>query len=173
MLDIDAISTSRRNTWYCIIFLDTLLSCQLGRRPLSLREYSVPKPLESGTDEWELWRSEPVSSLRLAYGSQPSQFADPSTQAHGIVTPAKMLSTFIDSIELVEVMQSVLHILNDASRTESQLKSLNILRSTLETFAAKFADIVPSDNSISNVTQHRLDLCLLWHHFRLILVREL
>ena len=168
----DSNAISRRTTWYCIIHLDVMLCCQLGRCPLTPSSYSTAFPPLTGSDEWELWRSESVSSLRKLYNTNsagPAAVLSP----YGCVTPTRALSTFNQSILLIKIAHRIVSILNSTISINRDVRLLHSAVHDLDEFRKQLLDIDMIDSSLSSVPQHRLDLFVLWHYLRIVLWRNL
>jgi len=175
-------------TWYSIVVLDVLLSCLLGRMPLTppSDRYTAVLPPSSGHDEWELWRSESVDSLRSLYGN-PLQHRDgqnspvPSssaTSSFGFITPARTLSNFTQMVALARISHTILSVLNNVNRTDGgrnnkDLQRLHCARLELDGFASQLNDMQIDDSSLSSIPQHRVDLHLLWYNMNVLLYKEL
>lgn len=160
--------TSRRSTWYCLVHLDVLLSCQLGKCPLTPSNYKTPLPPTTGIDEWELSRSESVDSLRKLYNA--SYVSPVAPNAFGFITPARTLSTFNQTISLISICHRILTVIN--STNAQNIEVLSTTSDELERFRAQLADMEITDISLSSVPQHRVDLLLLWYHIKLVFVRN-
>lgn len=111
--------------------------------------------------------------LRQTYGIQASPQDGASANSYGCVTPSRTLTNFRDAVELAVVMQRILAVINAPSRSQEQLQTLAQRKIELESMDAKFSDVRLDDGSSTAVTQHRLDLYLLWLNCKLVVLREM
>lgn len=156
--------------------LETCLCGLLGKPPLLLDADCPPTPPETGPDEWELWRSESVQSLEFSYGGGTADTNDLNTspvQSFGIITPARTLSTFAQSVTLMKLGRQALASLNAPESSETNVRNLKKCLERLEAFKVHLSDIEISETSLSSVPQHRLDLYCLWIYWRLNIMNTL
>ena len=177
MTSDDPSCIAHRTTWYCILIVETSLASLLGKAPLLSESTLPPSPPESGPDEWELWRSESVQSLEFSYGgassSESSSLNTSPVQSFGIITPARTLSTFAQSAQLSRLGRQVLAIINGSTPMEQEAQALRTTLHKIEDFKQNLTDIEISENSLSSVPQHRLDLYATWLHWKVMVLKHL
>lgn len=173
----DASSIAHRTTWYCILIVETSIASLLGKPPLLTESALPPAPPESGPDEWELWRSESVQSLEFSYGgtssSDSGSFNTSPVQSFGIITPARTLSTFAQSAQLSRLGRQILAVINTSNPADQESQALRTSLHRIEDFKQNLTDIEMSENSLSSVPQHRLDLYATWLHWKVMVLKHL
>lgn len=174
----DPSSIAHRTTWYCILIVETSLASLLGKPPLLSESAFPPVPPESGPDEWELWRSESVQSLEFSYGGASGTDANGGLntspiQSFGIITPARTLSTFAQSAILAKMGRQVLSVVNASASSDVENQTLRTSLHKLEDFKQNLSDIEISENSLSSVPQHRLDLYATWLYWKVMVLKHL
>ena len=162
----------RRLTWHSIVVIDISLALQLGRVPLTPAGHTVPFPNPSGSDEWEMQRSEPVQTLQAYYAPSANgqSASDPANTlfmagpgGFGSSCPARTLSTFVLASNVAQLSHKALTIMNSPHSGSDDTILLLQAKIALDSLAGEFSEFYASNTgNLQHTAQSRVDLFLRW-----------